>query len=82
MLNFLTSTVFPIRTDVAMHKFRLVNPMQCRSKVWSSDNWSLFGVGVDRKLILQQILKKGDGRAYAALIWLRIGDSGGLLWIR
>jgi hypothetical protein len=58
MLIFLTGTVLPIRTVVAMHQFRLINPMQLRSNVWSSDNWSLFSVGVDRKLTLQQILKK------------------------
>ena len=81
MLIFLTSTVLPIRTVVAMHQFRVINPMQCRSKVWSSGNWSLFGVAVERKLILQQILEKYDERAYAGLIWLRLGASGGLLWI-
>jgi len=68
MLIFLTSTVLPIRTVAAMQRFGLINPMQGRSKLRSSGNWSLFGVGVDRKLILQQNLKKSGGRAYAGLI--------------
>jgi hypothetical protein len=33
----------------------------------------------DWKIILKWIFKKQDGRAYAGLIWLRIGEGGELL---
>jgi hypothetical protein len=35
-------------------------------------------VGIDERIILKFILKKGDGKALAGLIWLRIGTGGGL----
>ena len=35
--------------------------------------------GVDDRIILRWIFKKRDVRAYAGLIWLRIGTSGGVL---
>jgi hypothetical protein len=34
---------------------------------------------LDGRIILRWILRKGDGRAWTGLIWLRIGTDGGLL---
>jgi hypothetical protein len=35
--------------------------------------------GVDARIILKRILRKGDGEAWTGLIWLRIGSGGGHL---
>jgi len=35
------------------------------------------GPGVDGRIILRWIFRKGDGGAWTGLIWLRIGTSGG-----
>jgi hypothetical protein len=35
--------------------------------------------GVDGRIILKLIFKKGDGRAWTGSMWLRIGTGGGLL---
>jgi hypothetical protein len=39
----------------------------------------LGDLDICRSIILKQIVKKWDGEAWARLIWLRIGTSGGLL---
>ena len=36
-------------------------------------------LGIDKRIISIQILKKYDGRIWTRLIWLRIGTSGRLL---
>ena len=41
----------------------------------------LEDLGVDKKIILRWIFRKGDGVAQAALIWLSIRAGGGLLWM-
>jgi len=40
---------------------------------------NLEEIDVDWIIILEWIFKKWDGEAWAELIWLRIGISGGLL---
>jgi hypothetical protein len=39
----------------------------------------LEDLDVDERIILKRILKKYDGRAWNALMWLRIKKSGELL---
>jgi hypothetical protein len=38
--------------------------------------------GVDGRIILRRIFRKWNVRARAESIWLRIGTSGGQLWMR
>jgi hypothetical protein len=35
--------------------------------------------GVERRIILEGILRKSFGRAWSGLVWLRIGARGALL---
>jgi hypothetical protein len=37
---------------------------------------------LDGRIILKWIFKRRDERAWAELMWLRIGTRGGLLWMR
>jgi len=39
-------------------------------------------LGVDRRTILELILKKQARKVWTGFIWLRMGTSGGLLWTR
>jgi hypothetical protein len=39
----------------------------------------LEDLGVDGKMMLEQILRKQGGRVWTGCIWLRIGNSGGPL---
>ena len=39
-------------------------------------------LGIDRKVILNWILKKWDMEAWTGLIWLRIGTGGGRLCVQ
>jgi hypothetical protein len=58
---------------------------EMRTKFWSEN---LTGrdysedLGVDRKIILECILRKYGGEMWIGCVWLRIGTSGGLLWTR
>ena len=55
---------------------------RCVQDVWWKDLMetdSFQGIGVDRRIILKDILKKWDGKSWAALLWLRTVTGGGLL---
>jgi hypothetical protein len=41
----------------------------------------LEDLGVDREIILEEVLRKYGGNVWTGFIWLRIGTSGGLLLI-
>jgi hypothetical protein len=44
-----------------------------------SERDDLENLGIDGKIILEQILKKMGGRVWTGLIWFSSGTSGGLL---
>jgi hypothetical protein len=49
----------------------------CDTETWRDQFEDL---SIDGKNVLKQTLNKKDGMAWTALIWLRIGTGGGLLW--
>jgi hypothetical protein len=82
MRSFITCTLYQMLLGWQVKEDEMGRA--CSTKFWFENlkvRDSLWRLGIDGRITLEWMLRKQGEKVWTGFVWLRLGSSGGLLWI-